>query len=83
MLVSRPATSQSGSHKQGGRRNEMLKLRSGGVVILGRIHDMKLLLCTYCKIHNHNESVLKSDDAVILTKLGCKYIRYELAIGAQ
>ena len=61
----------------------MLKLRSGEVVLVGRIYDMKLLLCAYCKIHNHNESVLKSDDAVVLTKLGCKYIKYELTIGAQ
>lgn len=61
----------------------MLKLHSGGVVILGQIHDMKMLLCTYCKIHNHNESILKSDDAVVLTKLGCKYIKYEPIIGAQ
>lgn len=61
----------------------MLELGSEDVVILGRIYDVKLLLCTNCKIHNHNESALKSDDAVVLTKLGCKYIRYKLAIGAR
>lgn len=40
-------------------------------------------MCTYCKIHKQNESVPKSDDAVVLTKLGHKYKRYKLAIGTQ